>query len=283
MTEALLIALKLSVGALIFAIGLGSTTADLVYLWRRPALLLRSLFVMVVLVPAVALLLVWLLPLTAGVKAALLVLAVSAGAPLLPRKLGAVGSGGYVFSLVVTSSLLAIGLVPAWIGFVGRHLGVDTELDPAVVAGVIAKSFLLPLALGFGLRLAIPTRADRWADRLMAVAGAVLSVAALTLLVLHWDVFIGVHWQGYAALCLLLVAALAIGHALGGPEPADRTALAIACATRHVGLAVLVASAFPGPRTTVLIGSYIIASAVVTIPYLRWRRAQAKRSGAPTG
>ncbi len=283
MTEALLVSLKISVGVLIFAIGLGSTLSDLSYLWRRPALLVRSLFAMVVLVPAVALLLVSLAPLTAGVKAALLVLAVSAGAPLLPRKLGAVGSDGYVFSLVVTSSLLAIGLVPAWIAFVGRHLGVDTELDPAVVAGVIAKSFLLPLAVGFGLRMAIPTLADRWADRLMAVAGVVLSVAALTLLVLHWDIFIGVHWQGYAALGLMLVAALAIGHALGGPEPAERTALAIACATRHVGLAVLVASAFPGPKTTVLIGAYIVASAIVTIPYLKWRKAQARRSAAPPG
>ncbi|MEO8124454.1 MAG: hypothetical protein ABI633_10430 [Burkholderiales bacterium] len=280
MTEVLLISLKLSVVTLIFSIGLGSTLAVLSYLWRRPALLARSLFAMVVLVPVVALLLVSFLPLTAGVKAALLVLAVSAGAPLLPRKLGAVGGGGYVFSLVVTSSLLAIVLVPAWIGLIGRRLGVETDLDPIVVAGVIAKSFLLPLAIGFGLRLAIPTLADRIADRLMAVAGIVLSIAALTLLALHWDVFTGVRWQGYAALCVMLVIALAIGHALGGPEPADRTALAIACATRHVGLAVLVASAFPGPQTTVLIGAYILASAFVTIPYLHWRKAQATRSAA---
>jgi BASS family bile acid:Na+ symporter len=39
----------------------------------------------------------------------------------------------------------------------------------------------------------------------------------------------------------------AIGHALGGPNPGHRTALAIACATRHIGIAVLVATSFPGP------------------------------------
>lgn len=138
MTETLLIALKLAVVVLIFAIGIGSTPADLSYLWRRPALLARSLFAMVVLVPAAALLMVALLPLTVGVKAALLVLAVSAGAPLLPRKLGAVGGKGYMFSLVVTSSLLAIVLVPAWIALVGRQFGVEVELDPLVVGGVLA-------------------------------------------------------------------------------------------------------------------------------------------------
>ena len=69
---------------------------------------------------------------------------------------------------------------------------------------------------------------------------------------------------------------LAIGHALGGPKPDDRTALAIACATRHIGIAVLVATAFRGPGTMVLIAAYIVASAAVSIPYLQWRRRQAR-------
>jgi BASS family bile acid:Na+ symporter len=280
MTEILLISLKLAVVALIFAIGLSSTPSDLSYLWRRPALLARSLFAMVVLVPAVALLLISLLPLTAGVKAALLVLAVSSGSPLLPRKLGAQGTGGYVFSLVVTSSLLAIVLVPTWVALVGRHLGVEAALDPFFVAGVIAKAFLLPLAVGFALRMAIPTRADRWADRLMTLAWALLVVAAATLLVLHWKIFASVSLPGYAALGAMLVAALTIGHALGGPVPADRTSLAVACATRDVRLAVLVASAYPGPKMTVLVGTYILASAIVTMTYLRWRRMQGAREAA---
>jgi BASS family bile acid:Na+ symporter len=54
----------------------------------------------------------------------------------------------------------------------------------------------------------------------------------------------------------------------------------MARATRHVGVAVLVASAFPGPRTMVLIGAYLLSSAIVTVPYLRWRRARAGREDA---
>src|SRR5690349_6281036 len=112
---ALLIILKACVFALIFAIGVGSTLADATYLWRRPGLLARSLLAMYVLVPLAIFGLVKVLPAEGSVKAALLVLAVSAGAPLLPRKLGAVQGGPYVFSLVVISSLLAIVLVPAWV------------------------------------------------------------------------------------------------------------------------------------------------------------------------
>lgn len=275
MSTLLLIALKVAVGVLILAIGLGSTFADLLYIWRRPALLLRSLLAMYVLVPLAAVLLVSLLPLGTAVKAALLVLAVSAGAPLLPRKLGALGSDAYVFSLVVLSSLLAIVLVPAWLALAGNAFGVAAELEPSAVASVIAKSFLLPLLVGLVLRKLFPALAERFADRLMAAAGLVLAGSALILLATHWQVFMEMQNIGMLSLVLLLLAALAIGHAMGGPAADDRTALAIACATRHVGLAVLVASSFPGPKTTVLIAAYIVASAAVSIPYLKWRRAVA--------
>jgi hypothetical protein len=69
-----------------------------------------------------------------------------------------------------------------------------------------------------------------------------------------------------------MVVALAIGHALGGPEGDDRTALAIACATRHVGIALLVAATFPGPRTAVLVVAYLLVMVVVTVPYIKWRK-----------
>ena len=115
MTATLLLLLKISVGIIILAIGMDSTPRDMAYLWQRPRLLLRSLLAMYVLVPLAALALVKALTLAPGVEVGLLVLAVSAGAPLLPRKLLHIGDGAYIFSLVVTSSLLAIILVPAWL------------------------------------------------------------------------------------------------------------------------------------------------------------------------
>ena len=99
---------KLAVGVLILTIGMGATLADLTYVWRRPRLLLRSLLAMHVLVPLAAVLLVKTWPLAPGVKAALLVLVVLAGAPLLPRKLQRFGSNAYVFSLAVTSRATAV-------------------------------------------------------------------------------------------------------------------------------------------------------------------------------
>lgn len=273
MTTTLLLLLKISVGIIILAIGMDSTLREIAYLWRRPGLLFRSVLAMYVLVPLAALALVKILTLPPGVEIGLLVLAVSAGAPLLPRKLLNIGDGAYIFSLVVTSTLLAIMLVPVWLAVLGPQFGNPPNLESSRVAWVLAKSFLLPLALGMLVRWLFPAVAERIGDRLMAVAGLLLTVCALLLLILHWDVLLEASVSGVLTLAGLIVIALVIGHLLGGPAEEDRTALAIACSTRHLGIAVLVAASLPGPRTAVIIAAYILTSAVISIPYLRWRRA----------
>ena len=161
---------------IILAIGMDSTLKDATHLWRRPGLLLRSVLAMYVLVPLAALALVKVLTLAPGVEVGLLVLAVSAGAPLLPRKLLHIGDGAYIFSLVVTSSLLAIILVPAWLAVLGPQFGRPVNLDASRVAWVLAKSFLLPLAVGMLIRWFFPAFAERIVNRLMAIAGLVLTV-----------------------------------------------------------------------------------------------------------
>jgi bile acid:Na+ symporter, BASS family len=263
---------------IILAIGMDSTLGDLTYLWRRPGLLLRSLLAMYVLVPLAAFALVKLLILAPSVEIGLLVLAVSAGAPLLPRKLLRIGDGGYTFSLVVTSSLLAIVLVPAWLWLLTPQFDNPPNLDPALVARVLAKSFFLPLTAGMLIRRLVPAFAERAVGWLMGSAGLVLTLSALALLSLHWDLLLEARWSGVLTLGTLITLALTIGHWLGGPTEDDRTALAIACSTRHLGIAVLIAASLPGPRTAVIVAVYILTSALISIPYLRWRRQVSARA-----
>ena len=78
-----------------------------------------------------------------------------------------------------------------------------------------------------------------------------------------------------AAFLITVVAgfALATGHLLGGPLPDDRTALAVACATRHVGIAALAAATVPGEHTLVLLLAYLVVAGVLSFGYLRWRKS----------
>jgi BASS family bile acid:Na+ symporter len=81
------------------------------------------------------------------------------------------------------------------------------------------------------------------------------------------------------AIVLLTVCGLLVGHALGGPDPGDRTVLALSTATRHPGVAVAVARASAPDDPTVVAAVFLafLVGMLVTVPYVKWRkRAPAK-------
>jgi predicted Na+-dependent transporter len=271
MTAALLVVLKTCVATLLCAIGLGSIPADLAYMLRRPALLSRFLLAMYVAVPLAALAIVRTIPLPVGIRMAVLVLAISAGAPLLPRKLMKLGREGYVFSLVVLSSVLAVVVVPAWLAVLGPYFARESAVGPRAVGLLIAKAALAPLLLGMLLRPLLGGRADRVSEWVLKAVGVVLTIAGVLLIAVNFRLLAAAGWVAFLALAGITVVALGIGHALGGPDRDDRTALAVACATRHVGLAMLAASAVPNPMTVAFVLAYLLSAAVVSLPYLKWR------------
>jgi predicted Na+-dependent transporter len=270
-TAAVLLILKLGVAALIFATGLYATLKDLSYLWRRPVLCLKSLLAMYFVVPLLAFLAIRYLDLPRPVDIALFVLAVSAGAALLPRKLISLGNPEYVFSLVVTSSLLAIVMAPAWLHLIHSYVDNPPELMPGEAAVAIGRLFLLPLVMGMLIRWIVGPKVESAARLMMKAVGAVFALAALLLLLTNLALVAKVGWIGFLSLAVFSLVSLAVGHALGGPQDADRTALAIACSTRHVGLAIVIASAAPTPTTTAFVITYLLASAAVSLPYLKLR------------
>ena len=264
--------LKSTVALMILAIGLGSSAGDALYLPRRPGLLARSLLAMYVLVPLAALLITRCLPLTPAVRLALLVLAVSGGAPLLPRKTHDLGDAAYGFSLVIISAALAVLIVPAWYAWLQPEFATAAGLTPLDVAALLARSLFGPLAAGVLLRTLLGRHALPLARILNRLGGGVLLVAAVALIALYGPTVLESSGYGALALALLIGGALAIGHLLGGPAAGNRSVLAIACATRHIGIAVLVAAALPGPPTMVLVSTYVLTSAAASLPYTYWAR-----------
>jgi len=271
MAQIVVLVLKASIAALLLGIGMRATLADVLLLWRRPAALLRAVLAMYVLVPLAAVALVRLLHPVRPVGAAILVLAVSAGAPVLTKKLLKLDRESYVLGLSVTTSLLAIITVPAWISFLAPLFGSDASVEPVAIASVLAKGFLAPLVVGMLLRLALRDRAEAISMGVLKVAGIVLGLAGLTLIVASFGLIVSVGWESLLALAALALVATAIGHLVGGPDPGERTALGVSCASRHVGIAMLAASATPQKATIALVLAYLLVATLVTIPYLKWR------------
>ena len=87
------------------------------------------------------------------------------------------------------------------------------------------------------------------------------------------------------ALGAFVVIGLTVGHFLGGPDPSERTVLAISTATRHPGMAMAIANA-NNPGNKLLFGAmllYILCHVVLTIPYLKLTRTKDDQMAGTVG
>ena len=269
--------LLLGVVMLVVAIGIRARLEEPLLLLRRPALALRAMVAMYVVLPAFVLVLVWLVPLQEGVGAVLLGFAVSPVLPPWAKKGAAVGGqSDYVIGLQVLSSVVALLVVPLMIWIVYRTFGVATNLDPLAVEMVLLITVAAPLALGMGLARLYPGAA-RLADRADRVGGVVLLLGAVVLLIVNGRAILGVIGQGTLIVTVAVILfGLLVGHLLGGPDPGNRGALAEATVLRHPAIALLLASgAFPEREATVLgaVLMYLVASLLLSVPYERWRKS----------
>jgi predicted Na+-dependent transporter len=143
-------------------------------------------------------------------------------------------------------------------------------------------SVLLPLAAGMVFRAVLPTLADRIEVPVSIVGGILLRLAALALLVTNLPAIWALIGDGtIIAVAIFVVAGLAAGHLLGGPDADGRTVLALATASRHPAIALAIDSAnLSGEPFGATIVLYLLVSALVGLPYTIWQRKRARDAEA---
>ena len=270
------LALQASIVLLVFCVGLNAPSGELRWLLRRPGLLARSLLAMNVILPVTAACVAVGLGLPRATILALVALAVSPVPPVLPNKqIKAGGRASYAVALLAISALVAIVFVPLDVDVLARLFRRDVSVAPATVAVLVAKTVLVPLLLGMGLRALAPTFAVRISHPLSLGATVVMLVAFVPVVVVAWPKLAAqVGDFTVVAIVLVTVLGLLIGHALGGPDPEDRTVLALSTASRHPGVAVAVARAGAPNDPTVVAAVFLafLVGMLVTLPYVRWRK-----------
>jgi BASS family bile acid:Na+ symporter len=118
---------------------------------------------------------------------------------------------------------------------------------------------------------------EKASSTIMGAAGIMLLVGMVPLLIGLWPSLRPLLGNGTVLVMVALaVIALAVGHYLGGPRAADRTALAISTASRHPAVALAVATsgtaagAIETKPALALILLYLLVAMVVCIPYQKW-------------
>jgi bile acid:Na+ symporter, BASS family len=274
--QLVMLAFQVSILLTVFSFGLQATSRDLLYLIRRPGLLVRSLLAMFVVMPVFAVSLALAFNFRQTVEIDVVALAISAVPPLPNKGSKAGGHTSYALGLMVTVAVLSIVIVPAAVELVGWLVGRSLAMAPSVVARVVLVMIVLPVMTGMVVRAVLPALAERIEKPVMLVAHLLLAVAVLALVAgSATPISALADVSSILAMAIFVLEGLAIGHVMGGPEPDHSVVLALSTACRHPGIAVVIVAAnFPDVRPGATILLYLIVSAILCIPYLAWHRRQ---------
>ena len=274
------IAVLLSIMLIVLGFGLLCTWSDATSLFRNRGLLLRSLLAMNVILPLFAAALAALFTLRPVIEVVLIALAVSPVPPFLPLKQSKlVGHHEYIYGLLGATSLLTIVLAPATVILIGLIASRHASINPIAIARIVALTVLVPFALGLFLRRVKPNLAERSSPIASKLGMALLVIAVVPVLIKMWPAMIALVGDGtVVAIIAFIVVGLAAGHLLGGPDPSTRTVLALATATRHPGVALVIATAnYPDTKLVApAVLLYLLVSIVASTPYIMWRKRQKK-------
>jgi BASS family bile acid:Na+ symporter len=263
---------------IMFDLGLAIVPAELRWVSKRPGLIARALFSALVAVPALECLVARTFELPRAAEIGIVLMAISPGAPVaLRRSLGAGGHRSFAPALQIAVAALAIVSMPLSVAVFNDYFAGHAEISPLPLARQVFVAQLLPLSLGMVARRFFTAQAE-WAEPKLARLGGILLVVLLILALIDiGEVVLGAGVRVTLAIVIVTSLALAVGHLMGGPEPATRTATAISGAARNPGLALLVATLNgTPPAITATVLAYLVIAALTLIPYIAWRR----RTGA---
>jgi BASS family bile acid:Na+ symporter len=267
---------QISIFLTVLSLGMRASLGDILHLFRRPGELFRALLSMYVIMPVFAILVVKIFALNPVIEVVLVALSVSPIPPAFPKKaFKSGGEGSFTFGLLAAVSLLSVIVIPLAFGLFDAVFKRETEFSELFIVNTILTKVVLPMVIGMAIRYFAPAFSERIGDTLAKIGGILLIVSVLPILIFLlptiWSL-IGNHTL--PALVSFALVGAAAGYFLGGPNPKERTILALATSSRHPGIAIALASANVDETPKKLVAAavilYLIVSAAVMAPFLKW-------------
>lgn len=271
----------LSVALIVFAQGLSTTPNQVAsYFRQRTALMLRSLAVVLIVVPAAALAVILVLRPPRSTAVGLAILMACPPAPLMlqagPKKGGA--SRAFMASLHLSLSTLAFFAAPALLYLLSLPLGFHAGVELGAMSVILARTILAPLCLGLVVRAFFPELAERVGAILARVGMSILLVVVLFAMAAIYPALLKMDVWSYVVIAVVSGVALSLGHWLGPDEPTEKTGLAVECGVRHPALALAIGAAnFNRERALLVLVPCVITFVVMATIYLAWRGRSAPR------
>jgi len=232
------------------AVGLGVTFADLVNVAKNARLAARALLANYVCVPAATVGLLLLFHAQPMVSAGFLILAVCPGAPFGPpcttiAKGNVAVSVGLMVFLAISSAFVAPFLLQVLLPMMSGNE--PLKVDALKLVGTLLFTQLVPLCVGLIVRHLRPVLAARLQTRANRLSALLNLTVVGFILATQFGMLAAIPGRAYAGMSALLIASLAAGWLLGGPETGNRKAMTLTTSLRNVGVGLVIAtSSFPG-------------------------------------
>ena len=256
------------------AMGLGLTVGQIVAPLRSLRLVVLSLVVNFVLMPAAAIGFAKLLRLDEALGIGLLLLGAAAGAPFLPL-LAQIAKSNLAFAvgLMVLLMVVTVGYLPVVLPLLLPGVAVN----PMEIAKSLVLLMLLPLAIALGVKAKLPSVAARLKPGLGKVSTVSLILVIVFLTAFNIRSVLAVFGTGgILAGLLFLAVGYGVGWLLGGPGADTRRVLGLGTAQRNIAAALVVAGqSFKDPNVVVMVVVVAIVGLLLLIPL---SRALSKRS-----
>jgi bile acid:Na+ symporter, BASS family len=238
----------------------------------RPGPLLRSLVVVWLGVPILAILVTKALDVPGLGAVTLLLMAICPGVPLLLAKTRSVrGATSTALVLLMATSVTAPLFIPLWTKILSAVSPYDLVLRPRQAFSALLPTVFAPLLLGFAVRAISPRAATALArvTDILFIAG--LAFLLILAVIKSAPLLAGIALRTLVAAVLIELGAALMGYWAGGPDTEDRKATSLAAAMGNPALALAVVQAsYPGYEAGALLATYALVRAIILFPLTRW-------------
>jgi predicted Na+-dependent transporter len=260
--------------------GLSLTVPQILQPLRNARLVILSLAVNFVVVPAVAFAFSRVIPLDQDVRIGLLLIGTAAGAPFLP-KLAQIARADIAFAVGLMTILMLVTIV--YLPLVLPLLLPGVAVDALQIALSLIVTMLLPLVIGLFIKARYEGAAQALQPPMAQVSTISLVLLLVLMLALNFRNVLALFGTGaIVATLLFVVISILAGYVLGGPGANTKRVLALGTGQRNLSAAFIIAASNFGNQPNVLV--YVAAAGLVGMVVLFPTAGEfGKRASAASG
>lgn len=282
------IAVPAGLMAIMFSMGLSLGPGDFKEVARNPKAVFGGLFGQLVLLPPLALLVIWLFQLPPAMATGLFILSISPGG-ITSNAITYAAKANVALAVVLTSvsSLITVFTIPPLMDWALKHWFVQGQLPSMSVLSTmwsLVKVTLAPMLAGMLVRAVRPALAERLTPWLRPASLIVLIVVLGFAVVVSFGLVLENLWRAGPAAFVLNATSMALGlglAALLGLNRNDSLTVAIEVGIHNASLATFLALSVLGQMslaiTPTIYGIIMVINAGLLV---RWLRARERRAQA---